>query len=74
MAHEPSTRTDDPRGNEWSELHCIRISRAAAVADLKAEVAKLSLEIAEKLVRQELKDDENQQTLIGRMISDSKLN
>ena len=48
--------------------------RAAAVAELKAEVAKLSLEIAEKLVRQELKDDGSQQELIGRMISDSKLN
>ena len=48
--------------------------RAAAVADLKAEVAKLSLEIAEKLVRQELKEDAAQQELIGRMISDSKLN
>ena len=48
--------------------------RAAAVADLKAEVAKLSLDIAEKLVRQELKDDAAQQELIGRMITDSKLN
>ena len=48
--------------------------RAAAVAELKAEVAKLSLEIAEKLVRQELKDDGAQHELIGRMISDSKLN
>ena len=48
--------------------------RAAAVADLKAEVAKLRLEIAEKLVRQELKEDGAQQELIGRMISDSKLN
>jgi len=48
--------------------------RAAAVADLKAEVAKLSLEIAEKLVRQELKDEGSQQELIGRMITDSKLN
>lgn len=48
--------------------------RAAAVAELKAEVAKLSLEIAEELVRQELKDDGAQQELIGRMISDSKLN
>ena len=48
--------------------------RAEAVAELKAEVAKLSLEIAEKLVRQELKDDGAQQELIGRMISDSKLN
>lgn len=48
--------------------------RAAAVADLKAEVAKLSLDIAKKLVRQELKDDAAQQELIGRMITDSKLN
>jgi F-type H+-transporting ATPase subunit b len=48
--------------------------RAAAVAELKAEVATLSLEIAEKLVRKELGDDEAQQALIGRMISDSKLN
>ena len=50
------------------------VRRAAAVAELKAEVAKLSLEIAETLVRQELKDDGAQQELIGRMISDSKLN
>ena len=48
--------------------------RAAAVAELKAEVAKLSLEIAEQLVRKELSDDSAQQDLIGRMISDSKLN
>ena len=48
--------------------------RAAAVAELKAEVAKLSLDIAENLVRQELKGDDAQQELIGRMISDSKLN
>ena len=48
--------------------------RAAAVAELKAEVAKLSLEIAEQLVRKELSDDGAQQDLIGRMISDSKLN
>ena len=48
--------------------------RAAAVAELKAEVAKLSLEIAENLVRHELKGDGAQQELIGRMISDSKLN
>ena len=48
--------------------------RAAAVAELKAEVAKLSLEIAEQLVRKELGDDAAQQELIGRMISDSKLN
>ena len=48
--------------------------RAAAVAELKAEVANLSLEIAEQLVRKELSDDGAQQDLIGRMISDSKLN
>ena len=48
--------------------------RAAAVAELKAEGAKLSLEIAENLVRHELKGDGAQQELIGRMISDSKLN
>lgn len=48
--------------------------RAAAVAELKAEVAKLSLEIAEQLVRKELSNDGAQQDLIGRMISDSKLN
>lgn len=48
--------------------------RAAAVAELKAEVAKLSLEIAEQIVRKELSGDGAQQDLIGRMISDSKLN
>lgn len=48
--------------------------RSAAVAELKSEVAKLSLEIAEQLVRVQLTQDGSQQELVSRMISDSKLN
>jgi F-type H+-transporting ATPase subunit b len=48
--------------------------RSAAVVELKSEVAKLSLEIAEQLVRSQLAQDKSQQELVSRMISDSKLN
>lgn len=52
----------------------IEHERSAAVAELKSEVAKLSLEIAEQLVRTQLTQDADQQELVSRMISDSKLN
>ena len=52
----------------------IQTERKSAVAELKAEVAKLSIDIAEKLIRDELSDLDKQKTLVDKLISESTLN
>ncbi len=46
----------------------------AAMADLKAQVSSLSLEIAEKLLKDELSNKEAQVKLVEKMLGDAKLN
>jgi len=52
----------------------IESEKKAAVADIKAQVANLSLEIAEKVIKQELSDNKKQQKLVDDMLGDIKLN
>ena len=46
----------------------------AALAELKSQVASLSLEIAEKLLKEELSNKEAQVKLVEKMLGDAKLN
>jgi len=46
----------------------------AALAELKSKVASLSLDIAEKLLREELSNKESQVKLVEKMLGDAKLN
>ena len=48
----------------------IEQEKKAAVADIRKQVATLSVEIAEKVLRANLKDDASQMTLIDRMLDD----
>ncbi len=52
----------------------INTEKRAAMADVKAQVAKLSIEIAEKLMRHELSDDAAQKALVQDYIQDLKVN
>jgi len=52
----------------------IKNEKMAAITELKNQVAILSLEIAEKLVKQNLASDENQKELSNKLIADLKLN
>ncbi|TRZ46005.1 F0F1 ATP synthase subunit B [Robertkochia solimangrovi] len=52
----------------------IESEKQAAVNDLKDQVAKLSIEIAEKVVRQELSDKDKQIKLVEGMLNDVTLN
>ncbi len=52
----------------------IETQRRAAVADIKNTAAALSVEIAEKLLRRELKDESAQQSLVSEYLKDVKLN
>ncbi|MDC7996763.1 F0F1 ATP synthase subunit B [Gilvibacter sediminis] len=52
----------------------IESEKKAAVADLKSQVASLSVDIAEKVVRAELADAGKQQKLVEDLLGDAKLN
>ncbi len=52
----------------------IESEKNAAMAELKAQVSNLSLEIAEKLLKDELSNKEAQVKLVEKMLGDAKLN
>ena len=55
-------------------LERIENEKMAAITDLKNQIALLSIEIAEKLVREELSHNKNQEELIQKMLDDVKSN
>lgn len=52
----------------------IEAEKNSAMAELKSQVSSLSLEIAEKLLKEELSNKEAQTKLVERMLGDVKLN
>ena len=52
----------------------IEAEKNAAMAELKSQVSSLSLEIAEKLLKEELSNKDAQTKLVERMLGDVKLN
>lgn len=52
----------------------INSEKNAAVAELKNQVASLSIEIAEKILRSELSSDEKQKALVNNLMKDVTLN
>lgn len=52
----------------------IESEKKAAVADIKNQVADLSLQIAEKVIKEQLSDDKKQIKIVDDMLGDIKLN
>jgi F-type H+-transporting ATPase subunit b len=52
----------------------IEQEKKAAIADIRKQVATLSVQIAEKVLKQNLKDDKSQMDLIDRMLDDVSAN
>lgn len=52
----------------------IESEKKSAIEELKQQVASLSLEIAEKVVKHELSDKEKQMKLVDQMLGEAKLN
>ncbi len=52
----------------------IESEKKSAIAELKEQVAELSLEIAEKVVKQELSDKQKQMEFVDEMLGTAKLN
>jgi len=52
----------------------IETEKKAALADVKAQVASLSLDITDKLLRKNLSDDKSQKDLVDGFLKELKLN
>jgi F-type H+-transporting ATPase subunit b len=52
----------------------INAEKNAAIADLKSQVATLSIDIAEKILKSELSTDEKQKALVNNLMKDVNLN
>ena len=52
----------------------IESEKAAAISELKKQVADLSMNIAERVIREELKSDDRQRQLIAKYLQEAKLN
>ena len=73
MVDERNKYIDDSlrKAHEAQErLANIEQEKKAAIADIRQQVATLSVEIAEKVLRASLKDDASQMALIDRMLDD----
>lgn len=52
----------------------IQHEKMAAISELKNQVAQLSIEIAEKITREQLSDNDKQKALVKNLMDDVKLN
>jgi len=52
----------------------IQAEKQSALADVRNQVAELSIEIAEKIIRKSLGDEKSQKALVSEFLNDSKLN
>ena len=52
----------------------IESEKKAAVADIKSQVANLSVEIAEKVIKEQLSNKDKQLKLVDDLLGDIKLN
>ena len=57
-----------------SAREAIQNEKMAAITELKNQVAMLSVEIAEKILKRELSDENKQKELIGDLLKNTKLN
>ena len=57
-----------------SARETINTEKLAAITELKNQVASMSIEIAEKILRHELSNDEKQKALVQNLIKDISLN
>ncbi|MCK4920813.1 MAG: F0F1 ATP synthase subunit B [Bacteroidales bacterium] len=52
----------------------IQNEKSSAINEIKEQVAQLSVEIAEKILREELDNDQQQKALMNKLLDDIKLN
>ncbi len=65
--------TEGNRATEAARL-AIQQERQAAIQEIRQQVASLSIEIAEKVLRGQLKDEASQRALVNKFVDDVKFN
>ena len=55
-------------------LESIRNEKMAAITELKNQVAALSIEVAEKILKEQLSTEEKQKVLVGNLLKEVELN
>ncbi|MEQ8903666.1 F0F1 ATP synthase subunit B [Ekhidna sp.] len=82
-ARDEATRIVEQAKSETSDItskmiqearEAIEVEKKAALTEVKNLVASLSLEIAEKVLREKLSDDKSQKALVDKFIKDVKVN
>lgn len=68
-----STASEETKKMIDSAREAIDNEKMAALMELKNEVGKLSLEIAETVIREQLKDDKKQNELVSKLLKEVKL-
>ncbi len=75
MVHEAKTKANEEAERLLaSAREAIRNEKMAAITDLKNQVAQLSIEIAEKIIREDLRSTDRQQALANSLVNDMNLN
>ncbi|MEP3837355.1 MAG: F0F1 ATP synthase subunit B [Algibacter sp.] len=75
IIEDAKTEANDTAGKLVAQAQAsIESEKKAAIADLKSQVANLSLEIAEKVVRTELSNKDKQLQLVETMLGEKSLN
>ncbi|MDG1429659.1 MAG: F0F1 ATP synthase subunit B [Crocinitomicaceae bacterium] len=77
-----NTMIEDAKGKAREEADKVQVSareafaaeKSAAIAELKTQVASISIEIAEKVVRGELGSQEKQTSLANKLVEDINMN
>ena len=70
---QEKARTEGARLLDDAKI-AIEQEKKAAIADIRSQVAAMSVEIAEKVLKQNLKDEQSQMDLIDRMLDDISAN
>ena len=74
VAEAKSTAKEEGERIIESAREAIKNEKMAAVTEIKNQVAILSIEIAEKIVRENLSTDEKQKTLVDGLVEEINLN
>ena len=74
IAEAKSKASKEAEKHLASARESIQNEKMAAVTELKNQVAKLSIEIAEKILREELSSTDKQKTLVNNLLQDIHLN
>ena len=74
VAHAKAETSDITSKMLQDARDAIEVEKKAAVSDIKSLVSSLSLEVAEKILRQKLSDDKSQKELVEKFVEEAKIN